>query len=260
MICNLMLEFSYILCMKNVLLIDSGSGGVNILKECVKVCPECNFLLFCDDKNLPYGNKSAKALQECTARNLENIKKFFDFDIVVLACNTLTCTCLSALRKNEQDIIFIGTEPAIKPALERYDEKDILVLSTDVTLRQNRLLKKHKNLKKQSLPELAGFIDNNLDNLEVLRPYLVEKLNDFLQKDKKPKAIVLGCTHYLAAKNILQEIFGNEVEIFDSANGVARRLKHFVEQSVQTSQSFQVQIMTSLNSGKLQSFWWWFQN
>ena len=40
--------------MKNVLLIDSGSGGINILKECVKVAPRCNFLLFCDAYNKKY--------------------------------------------------------------------------------------------------------------------------------------------------------------------------------------------------------------
>ena len=44
--------------MKNVLLIDSGTGGVNVLKECFKVVPKCNYLLFCDTKNLPYGTKS----------------------------------------------------------------------------------------------------------------------------------------------------------------------------------------------------------
>ena len=70
--------------MKKVLLIDSGSGGVNILKECVKVCPYADYLLFCDTKNLPYGSKSKEELIEITFKNLDEIHKFFPYEIVIL--------------------------------------------------------------------------------------------------------------------------------------------------------------------------------
>ena len=85
--------------MKNVLLIDSGSGGINILKECVKVAPRCNFLLFCDAYNIPYGNKTKQELVSITEKNLNKINHFFKFDIVILACNTLTATVLDEMRK-----------------------------------------------------------------------------------------------------------------------------------------------------------------
>lgn len=291
-----------IICMKNVLLIDSGSGGVNILKECVRVVPQCNFLLFCDDANLPYGAKSRAQLQQITLQNLRNIRSFFDFDVVVLACNTLSCTALDAARAHFEDVPFVGTVPAIKPALQKFEPQEILVLATRATLRHNKLVKKYPNLMKKSLPKLAELIDNNLDNLWAVRPYLCAQLRPFFQEGRTPKAVVLGCTHYQAVKDILQEIFvqntGKKVEFFDSANGVARRLKHFVqpesagehngatkseaygkkadekvggkadgevgENDVKTCErdvatAFQVQIMVSGNLNKLQPFWWWFQ-
>ena len=71
--------------MEKVLLIDSGSGGINILKECVKVAPYCDYLLYCDNKNLPYGNKTKEQLLQITFKNLENIYKFFKFKIVIFA-------------------------------------------------------------------------------------------------------------------------------------------------------------------------------
>lgn len=255
--CANWLRVHILFCMKNVLLIDSGSGGVNILKECVRVCPYCNFLLFCDDKNLPYGSKSKEELQKITIQNLKNIKKFFDFEIVVLACNTLSCTCLERVRREFGDVTFVGTVPAVKPALENFEVKDVLVLATEATIKHNVLIRKNPDLHTLALPWLASEIDAHLDELEVLKPRLVEEIEQFLKikinKEKKesgkekialkgankckntqkkdafrPKAVVLGCTHYLAVKGILQEILGEDVQFFDSANGVARRLRHFV--------------------------------
>ncbi|MGN1201550.1 MAG: glutamate racemase [Candidatus Caccovivens sp.] len=217
-------------------MIDSGSGGVNILKECVKVCPCANFLLFCDDKNLPYGDKSKDELIELTLQNLRTIVKFFEFDIVILACNTLTSTCIEKCREEFPSVIFIGTEPAVKCAIKEFEPKDILVLATPATLKYNKLVAEETGLQLKAMSTLASDIDNNLDNFSILENKI---RNEFV--DVSCKAVVLGCTHYLAVKNILQEIFP-KVKIFDSANGVARRLKSFVGGGMQ---NYQVQIMTS---------------
>lgn len=241
--------FAYIFDMKNVLLIDSGSGGINILKKCVQVCPFCNFLMFCDDKNLPYGNKSKQLLQEITLKNLQNIYQFFKFDIVILACNTLTSTCIDVCRKTFPDIVFIGTVPAIKPALEKYKPEDVLLLATENTIKHNILARKNKKLTKKPLNKLAELIDENLDNLSVLKGYLTEELQEL-----HPKAVVLGCTHYVAVADLIKSIFKN-AEIFDSADGVARRLKSFVDENVE---NFQVQIMISGDEKQLPKFWWYF--
>ena len=241
--------------MKNVLLIDRGSGGINILKECVKIVPYCNYLMFCDNKNLPYGNKRKKDLQNITLQNLFEINKFFKFDIVILACNTLTCTCLDLCREVFPDVIFIGTVPAIKPALAKFEANEILVLATEVTIKHNKLIRKTPNLMLQSMPTLASDIDAHLDELEVLKDVLKEEFGEFKEQYDGAKAVVLGCTHYVAVKEILREIFGDNTEFFDSANGVARRLKSFVEGD---EESYQLQFMVTENEELLSKFWWWY--
>ncbi|MBP3431413.1 MAG: aspartate/glutamate racemase family protein [Clostridia bacterium] len=232
--------------MKNVLLIDSGSGGINILKECVRQVPNCNYLMFCDNKNLPYGTKTVSQLQAVTLENLASITKFFDFDIVILACNTLTCTCLEKCREVYPDKIFIGTVPAVKPALERFSTQDILVLATPVTIKHNKLINKHPDLVLKSMPTLATEIDAHLDELELLQPLLLQSLQPF-----RPKAIVLGCTHYTSVSYLLQMQFPH-AEIFDSREGVAKRLLHFVGQE---EKSYQVQIIVTENPSLLPRFW-----
>ena len=234
--------------MKNVLLIDSGSGGVNILKECVKICPYCNYLLFCDHKNLPYGAKSKKELVEITKKNLLNIGNFFKFDIVIFACNTLTATVIDEMREKFCDIDFIGTVPAIKPALTEFEERDILLIATKTTLENNKLIAKYKNsgIKFKALNKLAPLIDENLDEIEKIYPYLKKELKGNF------KAIVLGCTHYMAVENLLKDIY-KDAKIFDSSNGVARRLLSFVQE-----RNFGYQVQIYCEDDKMRAKLWWY--
>ncbi len=234
--------------MKNVLLIDSGSGGVNILKECVKVCPYSNYLLYCDHENLPYGEKSKSELLELTEKNLQKIHSFFKFDIVIFACNTLTATVIGEMRERYKNITFIGTVPAIKPALNEFEEKDILLIATKTTIKNNKLIGKYRNseIKFKALSRLAPLIDEHLDELDLIYPYLKRQLSgDF-------KALVLGCTHYKAVEKIIKEIKPN-VKIFDSANGVARRLLHFIQ-----GRTFGYQVQIYCENSELRAKFWWF--
>lgn len=236
--------------MKNVLLIDSGSGGINILKECVNVAPRCNFLLLCDAYNIPYGNKTKQELISITEENLNVIYKFFKFDIVILACNTLTATVLDEMREKFPNIIFIGTVPAIKPAILENEGKDILLIATETTIRNNKLIRKYENSGITFLPlnDLAVLIDENLDNLDNIKPYLKENI------DKRFKAIVLGCTHYRAIIPQINELFP-DMKVYDSANGVARRLLSFVQDD--PPDNFQVQIFCE-KVDMLGKFWWYY--
>lgn len=237
--------------MKNVLLIDSGSGGVNILKECVKVCPYSNYLLYCDHENLPYGEKSKSELLELTEKNLQKIHSFFKFDIVIFACNTLTATCIDEMRERYKDITFIGTVPAIKPALNEFEEKDILLIATKTTIKNNKLIGKYRDskMKFKALNALAPLIDEHLDELDMLCPYLKRQLSGNF------KALVLGCTHYTAVNNLIKQIKPN-IKVYDSANGVARHLLSFIQDR---TVNFQVQIYCE-NSELRAKFWWFYLN
>ena len=198
--------------MKKVLVIDSGSGGLNILASCIKAGVGGNFLYYSDKKNLPYGSKTKRQLQKILSNILEEVSAFFHFEVVLLACNTLTTSTIEYARKKYKNILFVGTVPATKPAFEKFKKEDVLLMATERTF---------ENLHEEGLcvPLLPSLIDENLLELDKLREYLKKYLSKYNYK----KAVVLGCTHYLAVKNIVQEILPN-AEIFDSAEGVTKRM------------------------------------
>ena len=227
--------------MKKVLVIDSGSGGINVLAKCIKKGCSGNYLFYADTKNAPYGDKSNKELRKILCEIMSCVRPFFHFDIVLLACNTLTTSTIDYMRKKFNNIIFIGTVPAVKPAFEKYERKDVLLMATNRTL-------ENLNEKGLCVPNLPSLIDENILSFENLRSYLFENLGEYRDK----KAIVLGCTHYVAVKNIIQEIMP-KAEIFDSAEGVAKRVKLFCGEG-----DYQVQFMVS--KGENAIFSTYFQN
>jgi glutamate racemase len=113
---------------------DSGVGGISVLKHIHALLPQEELLYFADSQHAPYGNKSAKEIQ---ARCFE-IADFLiakEIKALVVACNTATAAAIDALRNKYPNLPIIGMEPAVKPAAEATRNGIIGVLATVGTLK-----------------------------------------------------------------------------------------------------------------------------
>src|SRR5262245_55029364 len=113
-------------------IIDSGVGGLSIWQDIRRELPHESTIYLADSKNCPYGTKSSEeiyALASCLVTFLlqKNVK------MIVLACNTITVTCLERLRSNHPHLPIIGVVPVIKTAAAYTATKTIGVLTTPVT-------------------------------------------------------------------------------------------------------------------------------
>lgn len=206
--------------MKKVAVIDSGSGGINVLKSAFASAHGCQFLYLADDAHSPYGNKSKSELIEIGAHLVSFLQSFFAPDIVIVACNTLTSAALPTLRKRFSNIKFIGCEPALKPACKSYKQEEVLLLATPVTIKYNRLINMYPHVRTLAIDNLPKLIDENLGQLDVLTPLLAENIQPF-----QPNAIVLGCTHFEGIKKQIASF--SQAQLFSSSDGIARQLNKF---------------------------------
>ena len=211
---------------KKIGIFDSGIGGTTTLKEIQNILPNEDIIYYADSKNNPYGSKTKEELELITSNIVDYLIKR-DIKIIVIACNTATTNCIDYLRNKYKDIIFIGTEPAIKVACDK-NYKNILVLATPTTISSERTHELVNNNKKDyenfylvPCNGLANAIERNdtikIDELlkEILTPY----------QDKNIDAIVLGCTHYPLIKNKIQSYFKN-AQLIDGNKGVANQVKY----------------------------------
>ena len=199
---------------------DSGIGGTTILKEVIKLLPNENYIYYPDFENLPYGNKHKEELFEIVDNVVQNLIKY-NPKIIVCACNTATAMVLDDIRNKYKDIVFVGTEPAIKVVHDNYRDKKTIILTTKGTGHSEKfkeLFKEHgtPNCTLVEAPLLAELIENQQDPY----PYL----KDLLSKFTDIKVVVLGCTHFPLAKESISKVLG-KVTFIHGGTGIANRIK-----------------------------------
>ena len=207
---------------------DSGVGGISVLRELVKLMPNENFIFFGDSKNAPYGTRT---LTEVRALTLAHAKELFDTGAkgLVVACNTATSAAVRILREKYPEIPIVGIEPAVKPAVSCKEHPVVLVMATPMTIREEKFKRLVSRYEDQGeiiplpCPGLMDFVERGDLHGDDLRKYLTELFYEF--RDRKIDAAVLGCTHYPFAREMIQEVLGPDVKIFDGAPGTAREMK-----------------------------------
>ncbi len=208
---------------------DSGIGGISVLRELVKQMPGERFLYFGDSKNAPYGEKSTQQVKDLT---LDAAARLYTRGLkaLVIACNTATSAAIAELRRTYPDLIVVGIEPALKPAVDRFPHGHIGIMATRVTLREEKLhqqLSRFPDLQVALIPApgLVRKIEAGLTDAPETREMLEEILSPYAGK---LDALVLGCTHYPFVKDAVQKILP-ETLLLDGSEGTARHTRHLLE-------------------------------
>ena len=208
--------------------LDSGVGGISVLKKLKQLLPCENYLYLSDTKNAPYGIKSVREIVDLTE---EAVKKLllYPCKIIVIACNTATAASVEYLRDKYPKIHIVGLEPAITPAVREFGEGKILVLTTAATEKTERFkrLVGALNCKKRiiCLPtqKVVSFVEEGMGDSPALVSYL--KSAFFPYRKEQFSAVVLGCTHFPFAKNAIEKALGYSPRFYDGAEGAAKRVR-----------------------------------
>lgn len=184
---------------------DSGVGGLNVLKEFIKVYPNNQYYYYGDTKNIPYGDKDKETLLKLSI----NIIKFFiekNVDLIIIACGTISSTCVKELRNITTIPILDIISPTIQ-YLKKNPANKILVFGTKRTI-ENHIFKNNlTNVIEVSTPEFVPMIENNHVDTLIIKSYL----KNYIDID----ILVLGCTHYPLLINEFKKYLKDETKILD---------------------------------------------
>ena len=228
--------------MKNksyILIYDSGIGGLTTLASIQKLLPKINIIYYGDIKNCPYGSKCKTELQHIILNNLKSLINRCTISHIVLACNTATTATIEYLR-SKITIPIIGTEPNVREP-SKLGYKYIALLATPVTVKEEKLLNLEKSLNTHSknigIKKLAKLIDdfyvlNKNENYKKSKILIKSKLKNIPTSN----AIVLGCTHYVYMKPYIESL---GFKCFDGNEGVAKRLKHLIQNTMSHNENLQ---------------------
>lgn len=213
-----------------IAVIDSGVGGISVLRELVRLMPQEKFLYFGDSANAPYGTKSPEEVRSMTEKTVKRLMAR-GIKALVVACNTATAVAIKHLREKYPDFIIIGIEPAVKPAVHCFPQGSVGIMATPVTLRGEKLknliaANPHPDLHLIPAPGLVELVEAGLASSPEMDAFLTPILGPFAGK---LDGLVLGCTHYPFAIPAIRRILGEHTALFDGGAGTARETRRRLE-------------------------------
>lgn len=210
--------------------LDSGVGGLTVLKEIQSELPYESTIYCGDSQYAPYGKRSSEEILTL-AKKLIMFLISRDVKLLVIACNTITVNGINEIRAAFPQIPIIGTVPVIKTAVQMSKKKKIGVLVTGATALSSYNTKLIQEFaedvtvtvvgtnKLVPLIEAGKFVDIPCILREELQPFLEEKVD----------TIVLGSTHFPIIQQPIQYLLGSSVTLLHSGGAVARQTKRVLE-------------------------------
>ena len=205
-------------------ILDSGVGGVSLLRHAVRVLPNENFIYYGDNKHVPYGPRPFEEIRELAAAAVDALMAQ-NIKALALACNTITAAYAETLRAHVS-IPVIGMEPALKPASMARQGGKVLALATRATLSLERFARLMGLYGDGVIPlegtGLVELVESGKADTSEAHDALAKLFAPYM--DQQIDAIVLGCTHYPFLRRQIESFFP-DAEIFDGMEGTARQLK-----------------------------------
>lgn len=238
-------------------ILDSGVGGLTVLKEVQTLLPNEDLIYFGDNKNVPYGSKSKEEIIALTKEAI-NFLISKNVKLIAVGCNTIT-TILDLIRADFPLEIIGVIDPVIKH-IGKKGFTSLGLIATPFTV--NSKYYHHQlaaacpglELTAQGCPTLAAYIDKGDFTKEGLlaetKPYI-----DAIKGEGKINTIILGCTHYPIITQFLNETYP-EVNFINPAYYQALDIKHYLAENhlLSADKTGKVAIYTSGDTDKYQPF------
>lgn len=220
-----------------IVVLDSGLGGLTVVRALRAVLPGEDIVYFGDTARLPYGSKTATTVAGFVKEIIGYVEPLRPKHIVI-ACNTATALALPAMRAEFPGLSISGVvDPGAKAAIIAAGSKQypiLGVIATEATIRSGAYeraihrLRQHARLLLCPTPLLVPIIEEGRKPSDPLVQLALKQYLAPLLKHKMD-VLVLGCTHYPIFKDLIAQTVGPRVRVIDSAekcaDDVARRLK-----------------------------------
>ncbi len=214
---------------------DSGVGGLTVAHAIKQLLPGESLVYFGDTAHLPYGDKSAGAIQSYSRRITEFLLEK-NAKVVLVACNTASAYAFEMLKSEfgNKTILLDVINPVVSHITHRNYGK-IGVIGTKGTISSGTYEFKIKAaVAETTVVSLAtpmfvpmieeGFIFDDISNA-IIRTYLSHNTLQGIE------ALILGCTHYPIIKNQISKFFNFNVEVIDSSRIVSMLLRETLERN-----------------------------
>lgn len=232
---------------------DSGVGGLSVVKALQKVLPHEDIIYFGDTANCPYGNKSRQELLSLSGNMLTFLQEK-GVKCVALACNT-TSALAPVLREKYHTPIITVAECAAD-AIGRLALDAVGLIATVATVnggiyeRGIQAVSPDTKVYSVGSPNLAALVESGSENAQIEGE--ISSCVDVLLREAEIQHVILGCTHYPLVKNAFSQLYPN-LEFIDPAPYQAEHVKAFLQNNDLQNDAHKAQL-SIYTTGETESF------
>ena len=199
--CTVMVDCKLAFPQNFVGVIDSGVGGLTILKNLQRLHPDCNFVYLADSAYCPYGTKTFEKIFARVSTLVEYLQKA-GAAAVVLACNTASIFA-DALRSKFAVPIYDVIVPTCKLVVSNTATKRVALLATNATVKSGAYAQLLNGcgvtVTSFSCSSFVPFVEQNAVNTPQCEAAVQAALHTLPQCNVD--SVILGCTHFPVLKN-----------------------------------------------------------
>ena len=218
---------------------DSGAGGLSVVKSLLEHKLFDEIIYYGDTARVPYGTKDQNTIIRYSLEALEFFNNF-DIDLLITACNTVSAYALSDMNAQSRypvyGVIESGVMAVENKKIERDDE--ILIIATRATIGSRSYQKALERLGYSNITAIqtglfVPMVEEGIFYGEILDATMSHYFSDIL----KPKAIILGCTHFPLIGDALQGYFDEKPILIHSGEAIVEYLEARYDLSAKGSET-----------------------
>lgn len=207
--------------------LDSGVGGLSVLKCLQAALPQEDFIYVGDTARTPYGPRSEAEVRRFVGEIIDYLAGR-GVKLVVIACNTLTVLGVETL-KGSHAFEIVGMSKGAQLVLSASKKKKIGVFATEFTINSGA----HKaailaadataEVYPQACPKFVPLIEGEQFGSGAVKEAVAEYAAPL--KAAGIDTLILSCTHYPFIQKEIESEFGGEVTVIDPADATAQEAK-----------------------------------
>lgn len=207
-----------------IAIIDSGVGGLTVLREIVALLPYMQYIYCADTKYAPYGERSNEDLIELVKSTMYYLMQE-GVTYVVIACNTISGRVFTAIQKEFNDVTFIQMIEHGLIDIRRYMPHAIGIIATRSTVYEGTYIQAVQHVFPEATvqaipaPQLVVWAEQGY----IYGHEVEEYIKHIYQQFTIPLDIlILACTHFPLFMDSFNNIIPSNTIVYNPAYSVAR--------------------------------------
>ncbi|OGX61422.1 MAG: glutamate racemase, partial [Paenibacillus sp. RIFOXYA1_FULL_44_5] len=226
-----------------IAVLDSGVGGLTVVKEIFRQLPQEKIIYFGDTARAPYGPRPAYEVLKFTRQIVDYLMQYRP-KMIVIACNTATAVALEDIRERVHVPVLGVIQPGVRAAIKTTRSGVVGVIGTEGTIKSeayNRglhAISPGVEIISKACPKFVPLVEKGLFETMEARMIVEESLQSIKRIDMD--CLILGCTHYPFLKDAISDVMGEQVSLISSADETARDVSAILSHGEQLASSEEV--------------------